>query len=65
MGNLVQLLGPGAVYYQFLFNDLPVLLEDVPLHQQHMYACMMGHTSFSLHHQAANEPDFWWTVDRT
>ena len=40
-----ELLGPAvlyntlkrAVYHGFLFNDLPVLLEDVPLHEQHMW----------------------------
>jgi hypothetical protein len=41
-----QLLGPvvlpnrimGAVYHRFLVNDLPELLEHVPLHQrQHMW----------------------------
>jgi hypothetical protein len=40
-----QLLGPvvlpnrqtGAMYHRFLVNDLPVLLEHVLLHQQHMW----------------------------
>jgi hypothetical protein len=54
------------VYHRFLVNNLPVLLEHVPLHQrQHVVHAWLGTISFSLHCQTAPEPDFWWTVDRT
>jgi hypothetical protein len=51
-----QLLGPvvlhnrltGAVYLRFLVTDLPVLLEHVPLHQQHMWFMHDGAPSHFL-----------------
>jgi hypothetical protein len=51
-----QCLGPvflskkltGAVYYHFLVNDLPLLLEQVSLHQQHMWFMHDGVPSHSL-----------------
>jgi hypothetical protein len=48
-----QLLGPvvlpnrltGAVHHWILVTDLPVLLEDAPLHQQHMWFMHDGASS--------------------
>ena len=48
-----QLLGPavppntltGLMYRRFLFNDLPVLLEDVPVHQRQQMRFMPDGTS--------------------
>jgi hypothetical protein len=54
-----------AVYRRVLVNDLPELLEHVPLHQQqHVVHVWWGTTSFSAHCQTAPEPNFQWTVDR-
>jgi hypothetical protein len=46
----------GAVYQCFLVNDLPVLLEHVPLHQrQHMWFMYDGAPPHCL---TSPEPDF-------
>jgi hypothetical protein len=50
----------GVVYRRFLFNDLPVLLEDVPVHQRQQMRFMPDETSptsFSVHWQAARDSD--------
>jgi hypothetical protein len=54
-------------YDRFLANDLPVLSETVPLHQQHMWFVhtWCGIISFYSHCQTTLEPDLRWTVDRS
>jgi len=50
-----------------LLNDLPVLLEDVTVHQRQQMWFMHDETSptsFSVHRQTARDPDFQWTAYR-
>jgi hypothetical protein len=62
-----QILGPvvlgnrlsGAVYHCFSVNDLPVLLEHVPLCQQQLVIrAWWGTISFSPNCRTASAPDF-------
>ena len=57
----------GVVYRRFLFNDLPVLLEDMLVHQRQQMRFMSDETSptsFFVHWQTARDPNFQWTTDR-
>jgi hypothetical protein len=50
----------GVVYRRFLFNDLPVHLEDAPVHQRQHMRVMPDETSpasFSLHWPTARDPN--------
>jgi hypothetical protein len=50
----------GVVYRRFLFSDMPVLLEDVPVQQRKHMRFMPDETAptlFSVHWQTPRDPD--------
>jgi hypothetical protein len=47
-------------WFFFLASDLPLFLERVPLHQQHVWFMHDGaQIHFFFHYQTALEPGFW------